>query len=171
MNGTGVTPHAHGLAWRIGRWLEDAVLVLLLTAMISLAATQILLRNVFDSGLVWADELLRILVLWVGLAGALAASRDRNQIRIDVLSRFLGQRGRLIARVVTNLFTAAVCAVVAWHAFVFVGGSLEFGDTLLGNLPAWWFQLILPGGFFLMAWRYLVHAADDLRALLPGPSQ
>ncbi len=161
-------PAPHGLPWRIGRWLEDAVLVLLLGGMISLAAAQILLRNVFGSGLVWADELLRILVLWVGLAGALAASRDRNQISIDVLSRFLGPRTQLAARLLTDLFTAAVCGVVAWHSFVFVQGSFEFEDTLLGNLPAWWFQLILPGGFFLMAWRYLAHAAEDLMGVVRG---
>lgn len=157
--------------WRIGRWLEDAVLVLLLGGMISLAATQILLRNGFDSGLVWADELLRILVLWVGLAGALAASRDRNQIRIDVLSRFLGPQAQRGMRLLTDLFTALVCGVVAWHAFVFVKGSFEYEDTLLGNLPAWWFQLILPGGFFLMAWRYLAHAAEDLLEISRGGVQ
>lgn len=152
--------------WRAGRFLEDAVLVLLLGGMISLAATQILMRNGFASGLVWADELLRILVLWVGLAGALAASRDRNQIRIDVLSRFLPPGARLGMQLITDLFTATVCAVVAWHAFVFVKGSFEYEDTLLGSLPAWWFQLILPGGFALMAWRYLVHAVDDLNRLV-----
>lgn len=154
--------------WRLGRWLEDAVLVLLLAGMIGLAATQILLRNVLDSGLVWADELLRILVLWVGLAGALAASRDRNQIRIDVLSRFLAPRARQAVSILTDLFTAIVCLVVAWHSFVFVRGSLEFGDTLLGNLPAWWFQVILPAGFFLIGWRYLVHAVADIRVVLRG---
>ena len=156
---------------RIGRWLEDAVLVLLLGGMILLAALQILLRNGFDSGLVWADELLRILVLWVGLAGALAASRDRNQIRIDVLSRFLGPRAQVGMRLLTDVFTAGVCGVVAWHAFVFVKGSFEYEDTLLGNLPAWWFQLIMPIGFFLMAWRYLVHAAQDLLEVLRGRSR
>lgn len=160
-----------GRIWRVGRWIEDAVLVLLLGGMISLAATQILLRNGFDSGLVWADELLRILVLWVGLAGALAASRDRNQIRIDVLSRFLGPRAQIVIRLVTDTFTAAVCGIIAWHAFVFVKGSFEYEDTLLGNLPAWWFQTILPGGFFLMAWRYLAHAVEDLLELKRGTGQ
>lgn len=164
MNEPEVVPRSS--LWRLGRWLEDAVLVLLLAGMIGLAATQILLRNVLDSGLVWADELLRILVLWVGLAGALAASRDRNQIRIDVLSRFLAPRARHAVRILTDLFTAAVCLVVAWHSLVFVRGSLEFGDTLLGNLPAWWFQVILPAGFFLIGWRYLVHAMADLLALI-----
>lgn len=163
MSEAGAAPR--GTAWRLGRWLEDAVLVLLLASMIVLAAAQILLRNGFDLGLVWADELLRILVLWLGLAGALAASRDRNQIRIDVLSRFLAPRAQKFMRLITDLFTSAVCAVVAWHAFTFVQGSHEYADTLLGNLPAWWFQLILPGGFFLMAWRYLAHAFEDIAEL------
>ena len=151
-----------GRLWRVGRWLEDAVLVVLLSSMILLAGTQILLRNAFDSGLVWADELLRILVLWIGLAGALAASRDGNQIRIDILSRFLNDSARRVMEVVTALFTSLVCGVVGWHAFVFVSGSLEYGDTVLGDLPAWWFQVILPAGFILMAWRYLVQAITEI---------
>ena len=43
---------------------EDALLVLLLSVMIGLASTQILLRNLLDSGFVWIDPLLRVLVLW-----------------------------------------------------------------------------------------------------------
>ena len=54
---------------------EDALLVILLTAMIVLACTQILLRNFFDSGIVWIDPLLRVMVLWLGLVGATVATR------------------------------------------------------------------------------------------------
>ena len=62
-------------AWidRIHR-VEDALLVILLSLMILLAATQILLRNFFDLGFVWADPLLRALVLWLGLIGATVAT-------------------------------------------------------------------------------------------------
>ena len=51
------------------RWIdrlhraEDALRAFLLTAMILLAGTQILMRNLFDSGFVWIDPLLRVLVL------------------------------------------------------------------------------------------------------------
>ena len=48
--------------------VEDILLALLLTAMIGLAALQILLRNLFNLGLAWADPTLRLLVLWVALA-------------------------------------------------------------------------------------------------------
>ncbi|TNF86538.1 MAG: TRAP transporter small permease subunit, partial [Gammaproteobacteria bacterium] len=67
---------------------EDALLVILLTAMIVLACTQILLRNFFDSGIVWIDPLLRVMVLWIGLVGATVATRHNKHIRIDLLSRY-----------------------------------------------------------------------------------
>lgn len=47
--------------------LEDSILVALLLAMIVLAVTQIALRNGFDTGITWADALLRVMVLWIAL--------------------------------------------------------------------------------------------------------
>ena len=58
---------------RIGKALEDAIMVILLAGMILLAAGQIILRNVFDLGFIWTDELLRLLVLWLAVAGGVEA--------------------------------------------------------------------------------------------------
>ena len=107
--------------------LEDSLLIALLLSMVLLASGQIMLRNFFDMGLVWIDPLLRVLVLWVGMLGALAATRGRRQISIDVLAHVSGQRLQLAAGLVTSLFTALVCAVVAVHSARFVAGC---GRTL-----------------------------------------
>ncbi|MGH8496673.1 MAG: TRAP transporter small permease [Gammaproteobacteria bacterium] len=151
-----MSPAFLGRLDRLGRRLENASLVLLLSAMIALAAAQIFLRNVLDSGLVWADELLRILVLWVAMLGAVAASRDRHQITIDILSRFLPQRARIVTGLLVDLFTAGIAGLLAWHSGRFVAETLEYGDRILGDLPAWLFQAILPVAFGLIAWRYLL---------------
>jgi len=42
--------------WMVHR-LEEALLVSLLLAMITLAFAQIVLRNGFDGGIIWADSL------------------------------------------------------------------------------------------------------------------
>lgn len=76
-------------AAHLGRLVETAVLTVLVVAMIGLAATQILMRNLLGSGFSWADEALRIMVLWVTMAGAVAASGERRHVSIDVLSRYL----------------------------------------------------------------------------------
>jgi TRAP-type C4-dicarboxylate transport system permease small subunit len=49
--------------------LEDGMLTFLLVSMIFLSFTQILLRNIFGTGLIWIDPLVRQMLLWITLAG------------------------------------------------------------------------------------------------------
>ena len=153
---------------RLGKMLEDLVLVALLTGMILLAVGQIVLRNVFDLGFVWTDELLRLLVLWLAVAGAVAASRSDRHISLAVLDRFLPPRGRHLSAVLTHLFTAAVCALIAYHSLDFVLTSREFDDVLLGNVPAWPLQAVMPVGFALITWRYVLLALREGLAAVRG---
>ena len=141
-----------------GTYAENAVLLIILISMILLAGAQIFLRNFFDGGIYWGDEMLRVMVLWLTVAGGLAASRMDKHISIAVLDRFLPDRAQLIIKIIIDLFTASVCALFAWHSARFVMGSYEFADTLMRNVPAWILQSILPVGFGLMAYRHLILA-------------
>lgn len=156
-------------AERVGQLLEDAVLVFILGGMILLAAAQIVLRNVFDFGFIWSDELLRLLVLWIALAGAVAASRSDKHINIAVLDRFLPRFASSLAKIVIHLFTAAICGVVTVVSARFVYSSWEYGDILLGAVPAWLLQIILPLGFALMTWRYGVFVMRAVISLFRRP--
>jgi len=151
---------------RAGRAAEDAVLVVILTGMILLAAGQIVLRNFLDIGFIWSDEALRMMVLWVAIAGAVAASRSDKHINIDVLDRFLPGRVKTLKDILIHAFTAAICGVVTWHSVLFVRTSYEYEDLLLGGVPAWILQVVLPVGFGLMAYRYTLFVGRDLRRLL-----
>lgn len=150
---------------QLGKILEDYLLVVILVALIALATTQIIMRNLFDAGFVWSDELLRLLVLWLAMAAAIAAARDDRHIAIDVLSRFIHGRALAGVRIIVALFTASVCGVLAWHAGRFVNDSRLFEDVLLRGVPAWWLQGIIPVAFAVMTYRYLAHAVNHTRAL------
>jgi TRAP-type C4-dicarboxylate transport system permease small subunit len=39
---------------------------------------------------------------------------------------------------------------------------------LLGDLPAWWFQSIMPAAFALMTWQFLVQSIKRLRGAAPA---
>ncbi len=150
---------------RIIHGLEDALLALMVAVMVFLAGSQILLRNLFDTGFAWADPVLRLLVLWVGLLGALAASRTDKHIAIDVFSRLLGPRSLAGARSVTSLFTAVVSGLIAYHGGRFVAMEREANVIGIGGMPAWLLELIIPLGFGLIAMRYLVLFALRIRAV------
>lgn len=138
--------------------LEEGLLVVMLSVMILLASAQILLRNLFDTGLFWADPALRMLVLWLALLGAIAATRDDRHIRIDLLSRFLNVRGKAWVQAINDLFSGLICGLIAWHGGRLVYFEWSDGTQLFGSLPAWIGELIIPLGFGLMALRFLFSA-------------
>jgi TRAP-type C4-dicarboxylate transport system permease small subunit len=145
-------------------------LALLLTAMILLAPLQIFLRNFFDQGISWADPVLRVLVLWVGLLGAVAASRGGRHITIDVLSKLAGARAQVAVRVVTGGFAAGICGVVAWHAGRFVASEYSYESIAFSGIPAWMLQVIIPFAFGVIGLRYLLQLASDVRVLFTAPA-
>lgn len=148
------------------RRLENAALTILLGGMILLAVSQIALRNFADTGFQWADPLLRILVLWLGLVGAVAATRDGRHINIDILSKYASGRWKAAAHVLTDSFSAVICALVGWFSFDFVVGEAGFGLTGAGNVPIWVYQSIIPAAFVLIAIRFGAHAIMHFLRLL-----
>ena len=143
--------------------VENGLLVLLLTGMILLATLQIVLRNGWATGLSWADPILRVAVLWITLLGAMAATRDENHIQIDLLTRFMPEQLKGYARLVTDLFSAFICGVLAWHGGRFVFFEWQDGSILFASVPAWICELIIPLGFAVMALRFLVSGLLRIR--------
>ena len=136
--------------------IEDWFLVLMLAIMVILAVTQIFCRNFLGIGLVWADPLLRTMVLWVALAGAVIATRTDNHIRIDFFTRYISNRFNSYVNRLAYAFSIAVCSLISWHAGRFVLSEYEYGTTAFLNVPAWITAIIIPIGFGLMAFRYLM---------------
>lgn len=153
---------------RIGRAAEDAALVVLLGSMVLLAVLQIVLRQFFDSGIVWADELIKIIVLWLAMVGSIAAARDNRHIRIDVLSHVLPEKLVVLTRMIVDLFAAAVCAALAWQAWRYLQLEIEWQETVLGNTPAWIAHGIVPVAFLLIAYRFVVSLAGEVYDLFRG---
>ena len=151
---------------RVTAFFEDALLVLILAAMVVLSATQIVLRNLFDGAILWADPMLRVGVLWVGMIGAMVATRSDKQISIDAVSRFLPDHWNARVRVVTDLFTCAVAAVVAWSALRLALDARAAGGTAMAFVPVWICELILPIAFSVIALRYLLFAIKHSRMVV-----
>jgi C4-dicarboxylate transporter DctQ subunit len=139
------------------RFVESGLLVGMLAVMIFLAAYQVIARNFFDTGIIWGDSLVRILVLWITLLGAMVASRDDSHIRMDLLSQFLDDSWRKRLRRFGSVFTCFICGVFAWYSFKFVQLDFEDKITAFAGIPAWWCEVIMPIGAGVMSLRYFVH--------------
>ena len=135
--------------------IEDTVLVGLLLLMICMAVLQIFMRNLFDSGILWGDSLVKVLVLWIGLMGAMIASRNSHHISIDILSKFLPEQIKKITNFIISVFTSIVCGVMAYYSLRFVIMEKQDGYTAFANIPAWACESIIPIAFTIISLRYI----------------
>ena len=146
---------------------EDGLLVTAVLVMVALAALQIVLRNVLGTGLFWIEPLLRALVLWIGLLGAVVASREGQHIALDVLTRALPPRWRRPLRSAGCIFTTLVCGALAWHGVRYVLLEYEFAGTAFGAVPTWAVVAIIPLALGLIGIRYALFAVAFLRGREP----
>ncbi|MDA0999841.1 MAG: TRAP transporter small permease subunit [bacterium] len=135
---------------------ESVFLVSLLLLMVGVGFLQVILRNIFHTGIFSADLLMRQGLIWLVLIGAsLAAREDGRHIVIDILARLLPASWAARARRLTDLFAAFICLLLARASFLFLAQEWEAGSRISGVFPAWIFQVVLPLGFALMAVRFL----------------
>ena len=143
----------------LSRWIdrmERALLAVLVTGMVGLSVLQILLRNIWHTGLNWVEPLLGMALLWLTMLGALAAAGMGRHLAIDLAAALLPRRGSAWLARATSLFAAIVCVLLAWAAGRYVGFQREMDITLLLGAPVWKYYMVIPVVFWLMAIRFAV---------------
>lgn len=142
---------------KINKWIakgESILLVATLSIMVVLAFLQVVLRNLFDHGILWADTFLRHLVLWVGFLGASLATREKKHINIDLFTRFFKGKIKSTIKAIVNIFAAIICWYLTSASWTFVQDERAANTILFGDIQAWYFQIIIPIGFLMMTFRF-----------------
>lgn len=151
-------------------FVERSLVIVLVIIMLLLAFTQVVLRNYFAMGILWADPLLRHMVLWVGFLGASLATQREKHISIDLITRFVSSSATNLIRILTNLFACIVSYILAGAGWTFVKAEMESETVVLtiGTMEfySWWFQLIIPVGFGLMCFRFFLRNLEHIRQAL-----
>jgi TRAP-type C4-dicarboxylate transport system permease small subunit len=152
---------------RAGRLAENTALIVLLGTMIGVAVFQIVNRQILGGmfTLAWADELVRLIVLWLAMVGSIAACRDNKHIRIDLITHILTGSVITWIKILVDLFAAGVCAMIGWQAWRLIKEEMSWGDTVLGNVPLWLMHAIVPLAFVLVSYQFLVRVLRLVHSL------
>jgi TRAP-type C4-dicarboxylate transport system permease small subunit len=142
-------------AWRI---VEHTGITLLLVSMVVLSLVQIVLRNVFETGFVWLDPLLRHGVLWLGFLGAMLATAEDRHISVDALSRLLHGQTSHAVHATLRVAAAGVALALANACYLLARAELEFESVSFLGIPTWALMSIMPWGLVVMSYRFVVSA-------------
>jgi len=138
--------------------IELAFLVISLIVMVILSFLQVVLRNIFSSGLLWADTFLRYLVVWVGFIGASIATAEERHISIEALTKFIPNKFKVLSSFITHLVAAITCYFLLKATLQFIEIGLPADVKLFNSIPIIYFFSIVPIGFLLMLFHFLIRA-------------
>jgi TRAP-type C4-dicarboxylate transport system permease small subunit len=124
--------------------------------------------NVLMGHITWTEPLVRLLVLWVAFLGASLLTRDRNHIRIDIMSGLLPSEWLPYRGLILSLACIGITAVMVAASVAYIRMEMAFGASTSLGIPGWIGPLILPVGFSFILLRFLLQALDRIAEILRG---
>ena len=98
----------------------------------------VVMRYVFDAGLIWVQESVVWMHAIVFMLGAAYTLRAEEHVRVDIFYRSMGERRRAWVDLIgVIVFLLPLCAFLAWASFDFVTQSWSIGESSResGGLP------------------------------------
>lgn len=149
----------------LARMVDTALrtlLVLLVVALVSSVAWQVLSRYLLEDPSPWTEELARFLLIWISLLGASLAFRQQAHLGLELLPEKLEG----VSATALRYFTLAVVALFA-GAVLIVGGinlvsltwELRQYSAVLG-MPISWVYSVVPLTGVLIVFYCLVQALE-----------
>jgi TRAP-type C4-dicarboxylate transport system permease small subunit len=147
--------------------VEQAVLVFLLGAVVLTAASAALADHLLGVQFErWWFDIVRGGTFSMAMIGAVFASHQQRHLAMDLVSRRLPPRGRLMLRVVLAVFTVLVCGLLTrsgLHVLDKIAG--EGGDQFISTPTI---VMFLPIGAVLIIVHTLLHMVIDIDYLVRG---
>lgn len=160
------------LAERTLARLEGWLIVAFLSMMVVLTFIQVCLRGLFTHGhfqwanalmgqLDWSEPFVRLLVLWLTFLGASLLTQENKHIKIDLLSAILPPKWLPARELILSLVCVFISAIMLNACTDYIKMEIEFGESMFLQIPNWIGQVILPAGFALILFRFLLRAIDQ----------
>ncbi|MFY1027297.1 TRAP transporter large permease subunit [Actinobacillus seminis] len=134
---------------KVEEWLGGGLLLIIFAILVA----QIVARQIFDSPIIWSEELARLLFIYAGLFGISMAIRSQQHVYIDFITNLMSERIRRAANsfVQTLIFISVVLFV---HLGFKTWADASFEMVSLG-ISEKWLYAGLPFISILMFYRFL----------------
>jgi len=136
------------LTKRFEQW-ETSIPVYLLVMMSFFVLLQVFSRYLFNFSFVWAEELVRYLMIWMVMIGASLVQSKNDHIRIDFFPLLAGPRGRRVMETFFRLCTLLFLVIILIKGIKIAYFNRLFESSGL-RISMFWPTLAIPIGALLM---------------------
>ena len=131
----------------------------------------VVLRYVFDSGIIWAEEMTRYTMLWTVFVGAGVVTREGTHVSMEAFFNLWPAKFQRIGFLAINLCCIATIAVIVYFGINMVRLVVETDQiSEAAFLPMWIIYGAFPVGGILMILGYIETAVRQWRNIPLTPS-
>ena len=141
----------------------EAVLAALLLGMVLMVFGNVVLRYVFNSGIVVSEELSRFFFVWLTFIGAIVAVREGTHLGMDNVVERLSRRGKLACLAASQMLILGCCAILFWGTWRQHEVNATTAAAVTGMSMIWIF-----GMGYVLSLCIGVHALDILWRIARG---
>ena len=143
------------LKW-LDRYLEEVLLLIMLSVMVIIMGIQITARYVFSSSLSWSEEVTRFLFICSGFLSASYCIKRGLSVKIDQLVNMLPGKGVHIVRLVSYSIQLVFFSYLIPFAWQYVMSGVESGQLSPAcGIPMYIIQSFTVISFVLCVFRLI----------------
>lgn len=98
---------------------EELIGAALFSVMFLVLVLQIVFRQIFNSPLVWSEELSMMLFVFIALLGVSSEIKDNGHVRLDLIDDKIKGKVKTVIKI-----SIGICTLISIVTFVFVGFEL-----------------------------------------------
>ena len=124
---------------KIGAWIiriQRIITATLIVGMILVVLSQIVFRYFFALPTPWAEEIARILMIWIVFIGSAGMLVKGEHLCVDVFYRYFGDNVKKVIRIIYDAVILAFVIFVAIYAFRLLANPVIYKSfTPIARLP------------------------------------
>jgi len=134
--------------------IEKSLAGISLLVLLVLSMSQVVMRNLFETGFSDIDTVARHLVLFITFMGAALVSEGNQHIKIDCVTAVINNSKKQKLKTPLLLISSLICSIFFYYALLFWLDEKSYAQS--NEQLALYLALILPFGFFILSLHFLL---------------
>lgn len=150
---------------RLLNWSEKGVsflTILLFIAMTIMVFIQVVLRFIFDSSILWAEEFSRYAMVWLGFLGATIGVKYHEHTRIDFFIKLLPKRFKKLIEILNKILCIIFLGVITYYSIMMFENTFKLLTPAM-QIPVGLVHSILPVTGIIMIIHLLFQIVDIIK--------
>lgn len=149
--------------------LEETLLIIALVLMTVLVFLQVVLRYIFNSGIIWSEEISRYLFVWISWIGISLGERENQHIKVEMVVNKLKGTPLFMVKMLSTLIVLAINLFVVYQGIRLMNFTLiTHKKSALLHCTMAIFQAAIPVGCALMSIRNIEDMVRIIKAYQSG---